>query len=496
MPGDRVQSSDASKQGILFAYDDSPPDTTLSGLASAENLTCISLSALSSQDGPLGSVGRFSAIILDVRQLSSRRNAWIFASSSPLRILKNDRPTIPILLLVFPSDTQLALSLRGHSIDDFVVKPPETDLDFYRRTVFPIIHHLRSRFASCEADGLLRHLRSLDEKRFRSAVLIPLLHALGFPNARSTPHDGPGEQGFDILPFYKIDEFGCRFYYAAQTKAGDIHAKSSARGHVNEAINQIQSALIIPFLDEDNSQRTIDKMLLICSGSVTPDARAVIQERLHRDHRLAVIDGAQVLALLIKNNLTHVIHDALDPYNMSLLAYSWDRDTDALTWEEILRQAVTFAVAEDRNMARTIHEAILHSETQFLPTYIGNRCAMPHYHHTGLPHQVVLLLHTKADLPWVSAGGPPVRFALCYLTAYSERGKRCAELRRILLPWISKVAEKGATEIGNPFVDLDAMSADLAKALDAGGFAVTAKERVWMEGTRQAASQCEGPDAM
>jgi len=148
---------------------------------------------------------------------------------------------------------------------------------------------------------LLRILRSLKEDELINNVVVPMLEEMGFKCATSVAHHGPGELGKDIKPFYVENIFGIREYYAVQAKALKIHSKSGKKGHVNEVIDQMKTALRMPFIDPtDNSEKKIDHFLIITSHDITADARRQIEETVQGRREIMLIDGQMLVKLLRK----------------------------------------------------------------------------------------------------------------------------------------------------------------------------------------------------
>jgi hypothetical protein len=145
-------------------------------------------------------------------------------------------------------------------------------------------------------------LHSLSEDELIRDVVVPLLEELGFRSVTSITHHGMGELGNDIKPFYLDNAFGLREYYSVQTKAVKIHSKSGKKGHVNEVIDQMKTALTMPFIDpSDNSEKRIDHFIIISSHDFTPDARRQIEQVSKGKRDIMIIDD-QYLIQLIKNN--------------------------------------------------------------------------------------------------------------------------------------------------------------------------------------------------
>ena len=148
---------------------------------------------------------------------------------------------------------------------------------------------------------ILEILHALKEDELINDVVVPLLEEMGFKFVSSVTHHGIGELGKDIKPFYAENAFGIREYYAVQTKATRIHSTSGKKGHVNEVIDQMKTALIMPFLDpSDNAQKRIDHFLVITSHDFTVDARKQIEEIVKGKREVMPINDQMLIRFLKK----------------------------------------------------------------------------------------------------------------------------------------------------------------------------------------------------
>ncbi len=149
---------------------------------------------------------------------------------------------------------------------------------------------------------LISILHSLKEDELINDIVVPLLDEMGFKSVASVAHHGVGELGKDIKPFYTENPFGIREYYAVQTKAARIHSQSGKKGNVNEVIDQIKTARIVPFVDPtDNSKKKIDHLLIITSHGFTVDAQRQIEETVEGKREVMLMDDQMLLRLLRKH---------------------------------------------------------------------------------------------------------------------------------------------------------------------------------------------------
>lgn len=118
-------------------------------------------------------------------------------------------------------------------------------------------------------------LKELSEEQFRQDVLIPLLKRMGYQNVRE--RHGSKEYGKDIT-FCERSELGTT-YYAVVVKAGDISGAASKRTNaeiVSTVINQVKMCFDMPLddiTDEMAKDRTIDVVIVWCSGNISGNAR-------------------------------------------------------------------------------------------------------------------------------------------------------------------------------------------------------------------------------
>ena len=124
-------------------------------------------------------------------------------------------------------------------------------------------------------------------------------------------HHGQNEYGQDIRLFYKIDESdGESIISRAQVKSVDISSNSTdTKGNVASISNQLDIALTAEFTDdEDNTNKTIDTIILITSKRINDNA----MNFLHRKYpQLTILDGLKIAELVNKYDLTEKIIGSL-----------------------------------------------------------------------------------------------------------------------------------------------------------------------------------------
>jgi len=142
------------------------------------------------------------------------------------------------------------------------------------------------------------------EDELRDKIVIPLLRKMGFQQVRARPFHGPGEHGADILPFYKINEFGIREYYAVQIKTKKL--RGGAKGNVIEVLRQYDSAMNVEWHDlKEGITYRLDHFILVALHGATQDAEKQLFEWPRRmgTRRLIYITGIDLIDLLKKYEL-------------------------------------------------------------------------------------------------------------------------------------------------------------------------------------------------
>ena len=132
-------------------------------------------------------------------------------------------------------------------------------------------------------------LKALSEADLRKEVLIPLFQAMGFQDVFE--YHGSDEFGKDIVMWQK-DVLEGRTNFAVVAKAKNITGAVS-KGHISEICIQVRQCFGQPFLDPiDSSQRAVDRVIVVTSGSITRPARKAIQVELGvLASQTVIIDG-------------------------------------------------------------------------------------------------------------------------------------------------------------------------------------------------------------
>ncbi|MBA8882268.1 NACHT domain-containing protein [Dokdonella fugitiva] len=123
-----------------------------------------------------------------------------------------------------------------------------------------------------------KFLLSLDEDRFREAVVRRLFYRLGLKDGRDLC--GPEEHGKDAL-FYSLDLMGEKEYVAVQTKVGNINLSGKATTNLLDITAQLRTARESPYVCVSTRTKIfVSKVYLIASGRINAHARERIVESI------------------------------------------------------------------------------------------------------------------------------------------------------------------------------------------------------------------------
>jgi len=146
------------------------------------------------------------------------------------------------------------------------------------------------------------------EDELRDKIVIPLFRKMRFQRVNARMYHGPGERGADILPFYKINEFGVREYYAAQIKAEKLRggAEGGPKGNVMDALRQYDSAMTTEWKDtKEGIEYYLDHFILVALHGATPDAEKQLFDHPTRrgNRHLIYLTGRDLIELIEKYGL-------------------------------------------------------------------------------------------------------------------------------------------------------------------------------------------------
>jgi len=132
-------------------------------------------------------------------------------------------------------------------------------------------------------------------------------------------------------------------------------------------------------------------------------------------------DAGEVAALLAQFSAKH----APPLLDLDLII----TDSDAATKEEAIKQAADLMFVQGRaDDSRAVEEAIWLRESQYT-TGFGYGFAIPHCKNDAVRHNSLVLLKTRAPLPWNSLDGAPVRVVLLLAIRESETTSAAAHMK-------------------------------------------------------------------
>ncbi len=116
-----------------------------------------------------------------------------------------------------------------------------------------------------------------DEKLFCSMYLTGYFKKMGFQSVKYT--HGTAEFGKDyLLSINNI--FKEKEYYGVQVKAGDLRGTANAK--INEIIEQIRTAFTVPYKELGKDDIYVSKVIIVCSGIISDNAKIIISSRIER----------------------------------------------------------------------------------------------------------------------------------------------------------------------------------------------------------------------
>jgi CheY-like chemotaxis protein/mannitol/fructose-specific phosphotransferase system IIA component (Ntr-type) len=368
----------------------------------------------------------FDLIVLD---LLLGRGDCIEHALDNIKAIRSRNAFVPILVFTEHAQKEWIDQVKNVGATDLVRKPPSVTEDYFTSVFLPKIQEIELGHIAFDFQAISDKLRALSEDALIKRVVVPLFRHMNYNLVSPVAHHGPGEYGMDILPFYDDDKMGMRNYYAAQVKAGDIHAKAGKSGHVQSIIHQAEAAIRKKFLDIDNLPRNIDKVFLICSGNITPDARQSLDDWLGENNtRAIVIDGNKLVNLLLKHQLIYLLDSERHPPIVDILPCRLDTYGEKVaSWEQLLKIVVSKALGVDSRAAKTIYKEILERERKF-PTLVGDKFALPHTYDRRIErHRVVLCVSSQA-YDWAVFDPSEVRYVV--LCVFADESKMTGAIRR------------------------------------------------------------------
>ncbi|MUG73841.1 hypothetical protein [Paenibacillus validus] len=144
-------------------------------------------------------------------------------------------------------------------------------------------------------------IKSLNEKSFRGNVLIPLINAMGFNDARD--NHGVYEKGKDII-FRSLTPWGDVEIYAAVVTMNDITGNANHDNYARRALDQIKMALSQPYTDIYTGRTSkVDRCWFVSAGNIKGASMESISgelDSLYLDRIVTFFDIDRVIQLVDK----------------------------------------------------------------------------------------------------------------------------------------------------------------------------------------------------
>lgn len=376
-------------------------------------------------------------------------------------------PMVPILVFTGHATESSIKQSQSAGASAILAKPTRVDRRYYTDFVQPKITKLRKAADAIDYRSELSRLRQLNENDLIHQILVPLLGQMGYQGLAAS-HHGPGEHGMDIRPFHEFDAMGDRIYYAAQVKAHNIVENARSPCNVASVLNQIEVALRTEVLVAENTLRTVDRMFLITSGEVTPDARETMKSWLRGRRQVTIIEGSRLIELLYHHGLLHLLNPPRQRCGVKILPILAEGSRAGVNWEEILRTLVFTRCNLTAEQAETIYDSLLQRE-RILATIVGSGVAMPHTYNSSLDHQIVVVCASASRYPWQSGKSPRVDLVVLSLFA-SEENPDTARIRQCASEAVGRLVGQDAFPSLTPQSRLEQLTSGLKNALDSRPF--------------------------
>ncbi len=219
-------------------------------------------------------------------------------------------PRTSVIVFTGHGSVEICKQAFLNNANEFLEKPriePMTER-YIEVVLIPRILSLLNTSEAVRWDQQKKLLKEYSEDLFISDVLVPLLTRMGFQDVKKNNFHGMGELGKDIKPFFSIDLFGERIYYAAQVKAGDIDSTAGSQNSINKLIEQIEKILIAKFYDPmGNINRKVDKALGIISGDFKGESLKIIQDKFEGRSDVSFMTGENILHLLNRYRISNLL---------------------------------------------------------------------------------------------------------------------------------------------------------------------------------------------
>lgn len=152
---------------------------------------------------------------------------------------------------------------------------------------------------------ILETVREMEETKredeFLNGPLKRLFEALGFDGVTVLHHTGQMELGKDMV-FHDRDRLGALTWYVVVACIGDVHANSARTGtpgHYRKIQDQIEKCFLQGYHSHDlKGVFHIDRVIVACTGTITPEALAHLGAWEQRERRsLVFLPAARIAGL-------------------------------------------------------------------------------------------------------------------------------------------------------------------------------------------------------
>lgn len=153
--------------------------------------------------------------------------------------------------------------------------------------------------------AILQGIESIrDEGVFLTRTVKPMLEALGFQGVTVLHHTGRAECGKDLV-CYDRDPLGSFTFYAVVACIRRIHAnsaKTSDSGHYQKILDQVAKCFLFPYRDCNlKGSFFIDKVIIVCSSTITEEAMEAFQLWEEKQCRhLVYLSGPDIAGIKLK----------------------------------------------------------------------------------------------------------------------------------------------------------------------------------------------------
>ncbi|SDL72562.1 hypothetical protein SAMN04487898_12381 [Pedobacter sp. ok626] len=149
-------------------------------------------------------------------------------------------------------------------------------------------------------------LKSLDERQFRTEVIIPLLSKMGY--LAPVEYHGVNEKGKDIICF-EYDRLNEQRFLAVVAKTGDLSGSASSTMGLMNVVTQVQQAFDNPYENLFNMRQVfINEVWVMTTGKIVSSAQESVIATLRKtnlDKQIRIIGDDRLIGLIDKHFSTY-----------------------------------------------------------------------------------------------------------------------------------------------------------------------------------------------